>query len=98
MAVVTRMTSFVQATTDWEQVTDGTTFVLFQAISTGVIHIHGQAPDDDEPEDNDAHVTIGRNQNDMESSFSAGGLPDGTKFWVKAAKKGETETVAVLTY
>lgn len=98
MAVVDRMTSFVTATGEWEQITDGQTFILIQAISTGVVHVHAQAAADPDPGANDAHITIARNQNDMESSFSAGGLPDGTKFWIKAAKEGETELVSVLTY
>jgi hypothetical protein len=98
MAVVDRMTSFVTTSSDWEQMTDGQTFILIQAISTGVVHIHAQAAGDAAPSANDAHVTIARNQNDMESSFSAGGLPDGTKVWIKSAKEGETELVTVLTY
>lgn len=98
MAPVDRMTSFVTATDEWQQVTDGQKTVLIQTISTGVVHVHGQAAGDDEPEANDAHVTIARNQSDMESSFSAGGLPDDTKFWIKAAKQGETELVTVFTY
>lgn len=98
MATVNRMTSFVTTSGEWEQITEGQTFILIQAISTGVVHIHAQAAGDDEPEANDAHVTIARNQNDMESSFSAGGLPEGTKFWIKSAKEGETELVTVLTY
>lgn len=98
MAIVNRMTSFITTTDEWQQVTDVQSFILIQAISTGVVHIHGQAAGDDEPEANDAHITIARNQNDMESSFSAGGLPENTAFWVKSAKKGETETVTVLTY
>ena len=98
MAVVDRMTSFVTVTDEWQQITDVQTFILIQAISTGVVHIHAQAAGDDEPEANDAHVTIARNQNDMESSFSAGGLPENTAFWVKCAKTGETELVTVLTY
>jgi len=96
MPVVTRMTSFVEIGPDWEPLTNGQTFVLIQAISTGVVHIHGAAAGDSDPAGDEGHVTIARNSTDMESSFSAGGLPEGTRFFARAVKG--RETISVLAY
>lgn len=98
MAPVTRMTSFVEIVDEWTQITDGQTFVLVQAISQGVVYVHPAAAADDDPEAEDGHLTISRNQTKaMESSFSAGGLPAGTKVFVRAAQ-GQKEIIAVLAY
>ena len=98
MPVVSRMTSFVEIADQWEQITDTHTFVLVQAISQGVVYVHVAAASDADPVLTDGHLTIARNLRDeMESSFSAGGLPAGTKVFVRAAQ-GKVETIAVLAY
>jgi hypothetical protein len=83
----------------WVDIASGMKFILIQLTSSGRIQLYlqgdGNVPPDIE-NDEQASIQLARGIVGVESSFSAGGLPENTTLWLRAIKG--TETVNAVAY
>lgn len=97
--MIDRMTSLVTvpAGLAWTPLAEDVTYIAILTTSQGRVQVHLQGPDDADPvgDDTDGYLPISRGAG-AETGFSAGGLPAGTKVWVRS--QGSQETISVCAY
>lgn len=101
MALINRMTSIVSvpAGPAWEPLAEGVTFIAILAVSAGRVQVHLQGENDPDPvgDDTDGYLPLSRGISGSETGFSAGGMPENTKVWVRAVGSG-AEQISVVAY
>jgi len=80
---------------EWTQVASGFSFILVQLRSHGVVRMH-VGDSEAVVDDDSADIVLARGMSGAESSFSAGGVPDGTAVWLRSVNG--SEQVSVLSY
>lgn len=98
--MIDRMTTIynVPAGPEWDLLAEDVSFIAILAVSSGRVQVHLQGSADADPvgDDTDGYIPLSRGISGSETGFSAGGMPTGTKVWVRAVSS--TETISVIAY
>lgn len=80
----------------WVEIVTGVKFIAVQMKSSGRIAVWCVKAGDPDPTEAQSGVTLARGIQGVESTFSAGGLPDGFKLFLKA--ETGTEQISAIAY
>lgn len=98
MALVTTMTADIDLDSEdgWVEVVTDIKFVAVQMKSSGKISVWCVKTGDADPDENASGITLARGIQGVESTFSAGGLPDGFKLFLRSSSG--VEQISVIAY
>lgn len=80
----------------WVEIVTGVKFIAVQMKSAGRISAWCVKAGDADPTETETGITLARGIQGVESTFSAGGLPDGFKLFLKA--ETGIEQISVIAY
>jgi len=98
MALVTTMTADIDLDSEdgWVEIAADVKFIAVQMKSSGKISVWCVKAGDADPDDNVSGITLARGIQGVESTFSAGGLPDGFKLFLRSASG--VEQISIIAY